>query len=364
MKKILIAISAALAVVMLLPLASFAAKADAELPFTDVKSEKWYYDNVKRIYDSKLMKGISETEFDPDGTLTRGMCATILYRVAGEPAVKEAAAFADVADGAYYADAVAWAKSEGVVNGKTATEFDPDGKITREEFAAMLYRFTDVADIELTETRGGEPADADEIDEYAADAVGTLYRSEVVNGKENGEFDPDADITRAETSALLDRFLDVAHADIRLTVENGMICVRISFKGPDEEGEKKSTSDVTFGYTPEGLTFTELEEDENFPNYRHIRMGEANGIFDTLVGINVFPSDEMDPGFSKPTWEKVYLTDINGMDAFTVEVETEIDGNPFNARSIVFGDGDISVMIFGMNIGQDELIRIAENIVW
>ena len=144
--------------------------------------------------------------------------------------------------------------------------------------------------------------------------------------------------------------------------------VRISFRDPDdtgnENGERKTTDDVTFGYIPEGLTFTELEEDENFPNHRHIRMGEANGIFDTLVGINVFPSDEMDPGFSKPTWEKVYLTDINGMDAFTVEVETEIDGNPFNARSIVFGDGDISVMIFGMNIGQDELIRIAENIKW
>ncbi|MBR6915894.1 MAG: S-layer homology domain-containing protein [Clostridia bacterium] len=364
MKKILIAISAALALVMLLPLASFAAKADADLPFSDVKTGKWYYENVKRIYDTKLMKGISETEFDPDGTLTRGMCATILYRVAGEPAVKEAAAFADVADGAYYADSVAWAKSEGVVNGKTATEFDPDGKITREEFAAMLYRFTDAADIELTETRGGEPADADKIDEYAADAVGTLYRSEVVNGKENGEFDPDSDITRAETSALLDRFLDVAHAEIRVVEEYGRTCVRIKFLSPDEEGEKKSTFDVTFEYIPEGLAFSEIDKGDYHPNYRLIEMGEINDIFDKCVVIYVFPTDEVNPGFSKPTWENVYPSGINGMDAFMIDDEFEIDGNPCSVRGIIFGDGDISIMMSGINISSEELIRVAENIVW
>ncbi len=364
MKKTLTVIAAALAMLMLLPLASFAAKDNGALPFSDVKTEQWFYDNVKRIYETKLMKGISDTEFDPDGTLTRGMCATVLYRIAGEPKVNAAGSFADVKAGEYYADAVAWAKDEGVVKGKTATEFDPDGEITREEFATMLFRFVDAADAELTETRDGEPADADKIDEYAADAVGALYRSEIVNGNENGEFDPDADITRAETSALLDRFLDVTKADIRVTEEYGRICVRISFKGSNGEGDPKSTSDVTFGYIPEGLTFTELEEDENFPNYRHIWMGEANDIFDTFVGINVFPSDEVDPGFSAPTWEKVYLTEINGMDAFAVDVESEIDGRPINCRGITFGDKDISVMVFGMNISQDELIRIVENIIW
>ena len=93
-------------------------------------------------------------------------------------------------------------------------------------------------------------------------------------------------------------------------------------------------------------------------------MGEMNDIFDTFVSINVFPSDEVDPGFSAPTWERVYLTDINGMDAFAVDVESEIQGRPICCRGITFGDGDISVMICGINISQDELIRIAENIIW
>ena len=363
MKKVLITVAAALAMLMLLPLASFAAKDSGDLPFSDVKTQQWYYENVKRIYETKLMRGISDTEFDPDGTLTRGMCATILYRVAGEPKVNASGSFADVASGAYYADAVAWAKDEGVVKGRTDTKFDPNGKITREDFATMLYRFADTADVELTETRDGEPADADKIDEYAAEAVGALYRSEIVNGKENGEFDPDADITRAETSALLDRFLDVTKADIRVTEEHGRTCVRISFKGSNGTGEPKSASDITFGYIPEGLAFEELH-DEDHPNYRIVRMGQLNDIFDTLVGINIFPSDEVDPGFSAPTWENVYLTDINGMDAFAVDVESEIDGRPISARGIVFGDKDISVMICGINISQDELIRIAENIIW
>ena len=136
MKKTLTVIAAALAMLMLLPLASFAAKDGGALPFSDVKTEQWYYENVKRIYETKLMKGISDTEFDPDGTLTRGMCATVLYRIAGEPKVNAAGSFADVKAGEYYADAVAWAKDEGVVKGKTETAFDPDGTITRPPPAA------------------------------------------------------------------------------------------------------------------------------------------------------------------------------------------------------------------------------------
>ena len=364
MKKKLTVIAAALAMLMLMPLASFAAKDDGALPFSDVKTGQWYYENVKRIYDSGLMKGISDSEFDPEGTLTRGMCATILYRIAGEPKVGSDSAFTDVVSGEYYSDAVAWAKDAGLVRGKTETEFDPDGKITREEFATMLYRFSDTADAELSETRDGEPVDADKIAEYATDAVGTLYRSGVVNGKENGQFDPNANITRAETSALLDRFLDVAHAEIIVVEEYGYTCVRISFKCPDGEREQKSTSDVTFGYIPEGLTFTELEESVNLPDYRHIMIGEINGILDTAIVIYVFPTDEVNPGFSEETWEIVYLSDINGMDAFMCDVESEINGMPISVRGITFGDGDVSIMMAGINISRDELVRVAENIIW
>ncbi len=364
MKKLLIAISAGLALFMLLPLAAFANEGGGDLPFSDVGTEQWYYKNVKRIYDANLMKGISDTEFDPEGTLTRGMCVTILYRVANEPAVKDKASFADVADGEYYADAVAWAENAGVVNGRTATAFDPDGEITREEFAAMLYRFLGTEEAELEETREGEPADAAEISDYAAEAVGAMYRSEVVNGRENGEFDPSSDITRAETSAMLDRFLDVAHADIRVVEEYGQICVRITFRNKDEHGEPKTTADVVFGYVPEGMVLEELEEDERFPDYRHVFMNEEDEEFDgynRLVVVSVLPAG-IDPGFSGPTWERVYLTEINGMDAFAVEVESE-DGI-LSARGIVFGDGDVTITLCAINVDIEEALTIAENITW
>ena len=144
--------------------------------------------------------------------------------------------------------------------------------------------------------------------------------------------------------------------------------VRISFRDPDdtgnENGERISTDDVTFGYIPEGLTFTELEKDKNHPNYRHIRMGEMNDFFDTVVIIYVFPTDEMNPGFSAPTWDKVYLSEVNGMDAFMIDDECEIGERSFSARSIVFGDGDISIMMSGINISREELKKTAENIKW
>ena len=203
-------ISVVLAMLMLLPLASFAAKDGGDLPFTDVKSGKWYYGNVKKVYETKLMNGVSSTEFDPNGTLTRGMCATILYRAANEPDVRAASTFADVKDGKYYAEAVAWAQKNSIVNGRTASEFDPNGKITRAEFATMLYRFEAAQELALPATREGAPADAASVAKFASKAVDTMYRSGVVNGRENGEFDPDASITRAEASAMVTRFLDAA----------------------------------------------------------------------------------------------------------------------------------------------------------
>ena len=210
MKKVLMLISCVLALLMLLPLAAFANDTGEGLPFSDVKSGKWYYGNVKRVYETKLMNGVSSTEFDPNGTLTRGMCATILYRAANEPDVKAGSTFADVKAGKYYAEAVAWAQSKGIVNGRTANAFDPNGKITRAEFATMLYRYLDSAKLALPATREGAPADADSVAKFAAEAVDTMYRGEVVKGRENGEFDPDADITRAEASAMVTRFLDNA----------------------------------------------------------------------------------------------------------------------------------------------------------
>ncbi len=143
--------------------------------------------------------------------------------------------------------------------------------------------------------------------------------------------------------------------------------VRVSFTGPEDNSgntsEHKKISEVTFGYVPEGLTLTEGERDAKNPNFRRVEMteGEFDG-FNRLVAVSVFPSDEMDPGFSTETWERVYQTTINGKDAFIVEVESK-DGL-IRAGGILFGDADVTVSLMGLNVTHEELIKIAENIRW
>ncbi|MBR3416897.1 MAG: S-layer homology domain-containing protein [Clostridia bacterium] len=206
MKKILSLISLCLTAAMMLSVCAFAADGDAALPFRDVGAGEWYYGNVKYVYENGIMKGTSDTEFSPDGTLTRAMCVAILHRAAGEPTVNVKLKFTDLAPGEYYEKPVIWAFARGIVKGRTENEFVPDGNITRAEFATMLFRYMKASRLTLTETNDSVPTDADKIPEFAADAVYALYRAGIVTGKGGGVFDPGADITRAETAAMIERF--------------------------------------------------------------------------------------------------------------------------------------------------------------
>ena len=98
-------------------------------------------DSIRYVYEHELMYGTTDTTFAPDDALTRGMFVTMLYRMEGKPEVTGSTSFADVAENAYYADAVAWANANGVVYGTSETAFSPEGKITREQMAAMMRRY-------------------------------------------------------------------------------------------------------------------------------------------------------------------------------------------------------------------------------
>lgn len=119
---------------------TYSAKA-ADLPFSDVHSNAWYYDDVVYVYEAGIMLGVSDTKFAPNASLTRAEVVTVLYRLEGSPSVDGTSNFWDVPQDAYFADAVTWAARNGIVKGVTTQEFCPHKAITREQIAAILYRY-------------------------------------------------------------------------------------------------------------------------------------------------------------------------------------------------------------------------------
>ena len=119
---------------------------DVSERFTDISKDDWCLDAVRWAVDNDLMCGVSEKEFAPDDTATRAMAVTILWRMADTPAATAKVLFTDIKDDAWYAGAVAWAVSEGIVNGSGENEFSPDTPVTREQLAAVLYRHAQTTD--------------------------------------------------------------------------------------------------------------------------------------------------------------------------------------------------------------------------
>lgn len=187
-----------------------AVEPEPELPvFTDVKETDWFYESVMTAFKKGLMNGVSETEFAPDTTLTRAMLVTILYRAEGEPATNRSIPFADIEMGSYYANAVIWAAQNGIVNGTTETTFAPDSNITREQVAAILYRYAiykGMDAVDLSENLNF--ADSDDVSEYAISALNWATGCGLVTGYEDNTLRPLANTTRAEAATLLQRFIE------------------------------------------------------------------------------------------------------------------------------------------------------------
>ncbi len=176
-------------------------------PFTDVKEDDWFYASVEYASNKGLFKGMTETTFGPSELLTRAMLVTVLYRAEGEPEVAEKADFTDVADEAYYAKAVAWAKANGIVNGMTVTEFAPDVNITREQIATIIFRyaaFKGMNAVTLEENLHFD--DADTISPYAISALNWAVGSGLMKGRTETTINPRDNATRAEAATILMRY--------------------------------------------------------------------------------------------------------------------------------------------------------------
>lgn len=170
--------------------------------FQDVCQNDWFADAVKYVSENKLMNGTSTTAFSPNGNMSRAMLATVLYRMSGETAEADSS-FRDVSSSAYYAAAVSWASDKGIVNGTGADAFSPNASITREQLAAMLYRYAGEPSVSADLSAYTDTVD---ISPYASKAVEWCVAKGILSGKSATRLAPQDTATRAECAAMLQRF--------------------------------------------------------------------------------------------------------------------------------------------------------------
>ena len=178
------------------------------LPFADVPSGSWYYDDVAYVYDTGLMTGLTATTFGPNLSTTRGMIVTILWRMENEPAAKHGCPFADVRRGSYYEQAIAWASENGIVTGFDASTFAPDRAITREQLAAILFRFAAYRGMDAVTLRENLSSFQDQaaISAYAVSALNWAVGEGLMQGT-GDKLEPTGNATRAQVAAMLRRFM-------------------------------------------------------------------------------------------------------------------------------------------------------------
>ena len=179
-----------------------------KLPFTDVSTSDWFYSDVMFVYENGLFSGTDSRSFSPNASMTRAMLVTVLYRLEGEPVGTGSSSFSDVSSGSYYEKAVAWAAANGIVTGTGSTSFSPDAKVTREQLAAILYRY---AQYKKLDTDAGAKldsfSDAGNVSGYASEALSWAVSEGLINGA-SGRLMPKGDATRAQVAAILHRFVE------------------------------------------------------------------------------------------------------------------------------------------------------------
>jgi len=177
--------------------------------FTDVRKKDWFYEDVAHVVENGLFHGTSKTTFSPNAPMTRGMLVTVLYRLADKPETTAASSFTDVAKEQYYAAPIAWAAENGIVSGMSQTHFAPNEQVTREQLAAILYRFAQkqgYGTARAADLTGF--ADHSRISGYALDALRWANAEKLVSGRSETELSPQGQATRAEVAAILHRFAE------------------------------------------------------------------------------------------------------------------------------------------------------------
>jgi len=180
------------------------------LPFTDVDPADWFYEQVRDVFEQGLMRGTDDMTFSPDMSVTRAMAVQVIFNLNGEPGMPSwiTNPFTDVAEGAWYHDAVVWAAAQDIVRGFGDGTFAPGDYITRAHLTIMLNRYADFASLTLPPRRDSQPfTDYMDIRNYAKEAIDRFFRGMVINGRPDGSFDPQGNATRAELATMLSQFV-------------------------------------------------------------------------------------------------------------------------------------------------------------
>lgn len=243
-----------------LPAADGAGELSIQTPaFSDVSESAWYAGAVTYCHEQGLMDGTSSTAFSPDAPASRAVLVTALYRRAGSPAVSRDAGFTDIPAGAAYRSAAAWASEQGVASGYKDGRFGGDDPVTREQFAAMLWR------------AGGKPspsaaepfADQADISAYAVTASAWARGMEIINGKEGNRFAPKDQITRKEASVMLFRWMNPSGAQTVDSLEIELVIGERTFSAKLED---VPAARGLLAALPLEITMTELNGNEKYYN--------------------------------------------------------------------------------------------------
>ena len=273
-------LSMLLCLVMVFGLLPGQAIAVGNLPFNDVKVTSWFYDEVKYVYENGLMTGTSDTTFSPNGTTTRGMVVTILWRLDGEPDSTEMR-FADVAAGRYYTDAVMWASSNNIAGGHGDGNFGPNDPITREQLAVILYRYAHHKGYDVSgEADLSAFTDRDTTSDYAVNAMAWANDTGLITGVTDTTLAPLGNATRAQVAAILMRFCEgvvkaIDGVDDEINEEPDIADEEDDSKGPDKPLSRPPhrPDDSDTYYT---ITFDANGSDvENLPEVQRVKAGEC-----------------------------------------------------------------------------------------
>ncbi len=209
--------------------------------YNDVEDEEWYYNAVNYVTENNLMTGNGNGSFEPNAPITRGMLVTILYRIENTPILSGNGGFSDVPENSYYATAVAWAAENNITSGTSNNRFSPHNQITREQFAAMLYRYADMKGYDISKYADvNRFSDATQISLFAEEAMRWAIGNELLRGSD-GWLSPKGVTTRAQAAEIFMRF-----------IEN----VTNELSAKDESEQNLELSDMQVKVTSQGRTST------------------------------------------------------------------------------------------------------------